>query len=510
MKRFLALLLCIVLLLCGCATDPGAYVPTGDGLSYGDDYTGPQHTPVTEEKQQDLTLPYYKELSLNPYQCGDYTNRALFPLIYQSLFVLNRSYTAEPQLCSRYTVSADMTRYTFYAEPATFSDGAVLTAEDVEVSLYTAWKSQVYKGRFVHVTGIERTEDGGVTVTLDTPYENFTMLLDVPIVKASQVADDRPLGTGPYRMYTAFEKDSLRRRTNWWCSPKMSVTADTIYLFAAQSESHIRDQFEFYDLSMAYADPGSDRYADYRCDYELWEYENGIFLYMATCANSTVFQNDTLRSALTYAINRDLLVKEFYRGFASSATLPASPYSPYYDQTLAQRYGYDPEKFRQAVLDSGMEGSQIVFLVNAGDSLRLRVARNIAGMLREGGLQVVMKELSGTAYTDAIKNRQFDVYLGQTRLSANMDLSAFFETYGELSWGGVNDLGAYSLCLQALENHGNYFNLHKMVMDNGLLCPVLFRSYAIYASRGVISDLNPARDNVFYYSLGKTLADVRQ
>ena len=60
MKRFLALLLCIVLLLCGCATDPGAYVPTGDGLSYGDDYTGPQHTPVTEEKQQDLTLPYYK------------------------------------------------------------------------------------------------------------------------------------------------------------------------------------------------------------------------------------------------------------------------------------------------------------------------------------------------------------------------------------------------------------------------------------------------------------------
>ena len=125
-------------------------------------------------------------------------------------------------------------------------------------------------------------------------------------------------------------------------------------------------------------------------------------------------------------------------------------------------------------------------------------------------MQVVMKELSGTAYTDAIKNRQFDVYLGQTRLSANMDLSAFFETYGELSWGGVNDLGAYSLCLQALENHGNYFNLHKMVMDNGLLCPVLFRSYAIYASRGVISDLNPARDNVFYYSLGKTLADVRQ
>jgi hypothetical protein len=91
-----------------------------------------------------------------------------------------------------------------------------------------------------------------------------------------------------------------------------------------------------------------------------------------------------------------------------------------------------------------------------------------------------------------------------------MDLSAFFHTYGELSWGGVDDVSAYSLSQQALENHGNYYTLHKRVMDNGLLCPVLFRSYAVYAARGAVSDLTPARDNVFYYSLGKTLENAKQ
>jgi ABC-type transport system substrate-binding protein len=290
----------------------------------------------------------------------------------------------------------------------------------------------------------------------------------------------------------------------------MSVTADTIALFPANSVTHIRDQFEFYGLSLACADPGSDRFADYRCDYELWDCENGIFLYLATSEDSRVFSNDSVRIALTHAVDRDLLIKQYYRGFARSATLPASPLSPYYNQTLAARYQYDSEKFAQAVEGAELQGSQIVFLVNSGDSLRMRVARHIAKMLESGGLVVQMKELGGDAYVQALKSRSFDIYLGQTRLSANMDLSAFFETYGELSWGGVNDVGAYSLSLQALENHGNYFTLHQRVMDNGLLCPVLFRSYAIYATRGVISDLTPARDNVFYYSLGKSLADAKQ
>ncbi len=507
MKRVVAILLCLMLLLAGCSTGNDPYVPTGDGLS---DPTGPQTPQSPADDVKVLSLPYYKSLTLNPYTCTDYTNRALFSLLYQGLFSVDRNYKVEPLLCKSYTTSANKKDYTFYLEEnATFSDGTPVTASDVMASLNAASQSDYYKGRFTHITALELSAGGGLTVHLDTVYENLPLLLDIPIVKASQVSKNRPLGSGPYVLYSATGGDSLQKRQDWWCSPTaMAVTADTIHLLSAQSPAHIRDEFEFSDLSIVCTNPGSDLYADYRGDREVWDCENGIFLYLATCVSSEVFANDAVRRALTHAIDRDFLVENFYRGFARSATLPASPLFPYYNANLAKQYSYDKDAFAKAVKDAALEGSTVVFLVNKDDSLRLRAARSIADMLEAGGLQVQMKEVAGSEFLSAVKGRNYDLYLGQTRLSPNMDLSEFFATYGTLSWGGVNDVAAYTLSLQALENHGNYITLHKTVMDNGLICPILFRSYAVYATRGVASRLNPARENVFYYSLGKSLEDA--
>jgi len=504
MKRLLAALLC-VLLLCGCASET-TYVPTGDGLTWDEDYTGPVYTHPEEDGEQVLTLTYYPDRSMNPYICTDFTNRALFSLLYQSLFTIDRNYTVEPQLCKQYSMSEDMKTYTFYIDTAaTFSDGTALSANDVLASLQKARECDIYSGRFLHVTDITMSPDGGISIALDTPYENLPLLLDIPILRADQLEAELPLGTGPYVLVKGGTQHALHRRTNWWCDPSMMITAPTISLLKAESPTQIRDAFEFSDLSLVCADPGSDRYTDYRCDYELWDCENGIFLYIIFCADSKVFTTPELRSALTHAIDRDLLVQDYYRGFARSATLPASPLSPYYSSSLANRYSYEPLKFTKAVKDAQLTDNNVTLLVNSDDSLRLRVARQIGQMLDECGLQVTTSELSGTAYTTALQSRQFDLCLGQTMLSANMDLSAFFATYGALSYGGVNDVAAYTLCTQSLENHGNYYTLHKTVMDNGLLCPVLFRSYSIYATRGLLTGLTPSRDNVFYYSLGKTM-----
>ena len=505
MKRILCFFLCCVL-LAGCGNAADSYVPTGDGLTREEGYTGPTATRPQEDREQELTLTYYPDRSMNPYLCTDFTNRALFSLLYQSLFVVDRNYNVEPQLCKKFSMSQDMKSYTFYIEEsATFSDGTPLTIQDVVACLSAAEQSTVYSGRFLHVTGITLSEDGGVTLSLNTPCENLPLLLDIPIIKQSQLQEAIPLGTGPYILDATAVSACLRRRSDWWCRAEMVVTAPTVALMAAQSPTQIRDAFQFSDLSLVCADPGSDRYADYRCDYELWDCENGIFLYLACRESSDVFSIPEVRTALTYAIDRDSLVEDFYRGFARSATLPASPLSPYYSEALAAKYEYDAIKFAQVLQDKGLQGSTVTFLVNKDDSLRLRVARAIAQMLTDCGLVVQMSELSGSDYTYALRAWNFDLYLGQTKLSANMDLSAFFHSNGALSWGGVNDVAAYTLCQQALENYGNYYSLHKTVMDNGLLCPVLFRSYAVYATRGLLTGLTPSRDNVFYYSLGKNM-----
>jgi len=509
MKRFFCLLLAVVLTFgsfSGCGSNPSTK-PTGGGLA-PDDVIGPAVTEPKEETIQELTLTYYPEHSMNPFKSTDFTNRALFPLLYQSLFVVDRSGNVQPQLCSRYSVSEDMKRYTFYVENATFSDGSLLTIQDVLASYQAAADHDYYRGRFFHVFSMELSEDGGIVFTLTTAYENFPILLDIPIVPQDQVDMEHPLGTGPY----VLEGSRLVRRTNWWCKADLVVTAPVIPLIEATSPNQIRDNFQFNDLDLVCADPGSDKYADYRCDYELWDCENGIFMYLACSVDSKVFSVPEIRAALTYAVDRDTISDTYYHGFARSASLPASPLSPYYSQSLASRYQFDPDRFAEAVSQAGMRNEEVEFLVNSDDSLRLRVARSIAQVLTDCGLKVTMKEVGGQNYLNCLYYRTFDIYLGQTKLSPNMDLSAFFFPTGALSYGGINDTGIYALCLESLANHGNYYTLHQTIMDSGALCPVLFRSYAVYATRGLLTNLTPSRDNIFYYSLRKTMeqALIRQ
>jgi ABC-type transport system substrate-binding protein len=333
-------------------------------------------------------------------------------------------------------------------------------------------------------------------------------LLDIPIVPSAQVKASVPIGSGPYVLEETVIGCYLKKLGSWWCQAALQISTPAIPLMEATSVSGIRDDFQFNGLNFALTDPSSDQYVDYRSDAEMWNCESGLFLYIGCNQDSKVFDTPELRAALTYAIDRDSLASKFYRGFAESATLPASPHSPYYNKALAGKYGYDAKRFLEAVTASGKQGSTVVLLVNSDDSIRLRAARAVGDMLTAGGFVVEMKTLGGTAYENAIKKREFDLYLGKTRLSPNMDLSAFFDTWGALSYGGLDDLAAYTLCLDALADEGNYYNLHRTVMEQGLLCPVLFCNYTVYTARGLFSDLAPARDNVFCYSIGKTMESV--
>lgn len=501
MKRTIALLAILCLLLTACGNEREPYVPTGDGLIDGTGATAA----TTPEETQELKLAYYASAGFHPYECTNPTNRALFSLIYQGLFAVDAAYHVEPMLCKSYEMSADMRTYRFYLEEATFSDGQYVTAKNVVDSLLAAKEDGYYAGRFGHITKIEAAEDGSVVITLDTPCENLPVLLDIPIIKELEASEKAPLGTGPYILESTPTGKQLRRQPAWWCDAALNVRAAVIPLIAGESPSEIRDLFEFSQLGLVCTDPGSDNYVDFRGDYELWESENGLFLYIGFNAESKVFSVDAIRSTLTHAINRDALVIEFFRGFAHSTTLPASPLFPHYSQSLAARFGYAQQKFTQAVDEAQLEEKTVVFLVNKDDSRRMRTARAIKKMIEQSGLQVTMSELSGEEFRKALQKGEFDLYLAQTKLSPNMDLTAFFAEDGALNFGKMDTVAANAVNLEALANSGNYQSLHELVMEEGLICPILFRSDAIYGQRGLLSGLTPARDSIFYYSLGKDM-----
>ena len=513
--RKIALILALVLLLTGCASRQ-AYVPTGDGLA---DVTRPSEVPsepavtapggLNAAASANYKLAYFPDEGFNPYDCLNLNNRMLFSLLYQSLFITDSSYRVEPQLCKSFTVTEDLTTYVFTLERATYPDGTELTAVDVVESLKKAEDSAYYEGRFEHIKSISEIEGNRVKIVTKLPMENLPLLLDIPIVKYGQSDALSPQGTGPYYLEDTAEGALLCRRDNWWCDAEVPLTARTVKLLVGENPTQIRDEFEFGDVGVSTADPGSASYAAYRCDYELWDAETGIFLYIGCNIDSKVFSQAQVRVALSYAIDRAMLLSSCYNGFGAAATLPASPKSVFYDQTLARQVTFDPEMLRNALAEASMMGRTVKLLVNMEDSVRLQAARKVAQMLTDCGLNVELLECSYSDYRAVLRDGSFDLYLGQTKLSPNMDLSAFFEEGGSLSWGGMANAACLDMCEEALENSGNYYNLHQMVLRNSQLIPVLFRSYAVYADRGVGTGMEPSRDNVFYYSMGKTMEEAR-
>ena len=512
MKRILSILLCLILVVslagCGATYDPQAYVPTGDALEGEYDLIGEDNVSGEEQQEQTMALAYYPDRSMNPLEATDFTNRALMSLIYQGLFAVDENYDVIPMLCKSYSVSADMMTYEFTLDPkATFSDGTPVTAEDVVTSLLASMQTDYYGGRLRHVDLIAATSKDTVQIILSQAYENLPLLLDIPIIKEKQVTDPYPLGTGPYVIGRSISGAFLFRRSNWWCESKdLMITAERLDLIKADSTNTIRDAFEFGEVGVVCTDPGSDRYVEYRCDYELWNCETGIFVYLGVNQDSFLFQDKALRQALSKGIDRNYLVDHYYKGFATAAELPASPNSPFYSQALAQKYTYDAAAYQKAM--SSVKGFTVRLLVNQSDSFRVRVAQEISRMLSTTGLIVEVVSASSSDYRVLLAQGDYDLYLGQTKLSPNMNLTPFFSSGGELNYGDIDDVGIYTLCLQALENQGNYYDLHKAIMDEGYLCPILFRSYAVYAARGLVTNLNPARDNLFCYSIGRTMEDA--
>ncbi len=517
MKRILSILLCLGLMagmFSGCTgeTSDEAYYPTGGALLMeGEDPNADQV--VDDGLGQELSLAYYPGRSMNPMISTDFTNRALFSLIYQGLFSVSPSYEAVPILCRSFQVSSDNRTYTFYLEEAYFSDGSAVTVDDVIATYQAAKASKYYSGRFAHIHEVKAKEDGGITFYLTTPYESLPLLLDIPILKADELEADYPVGTGPYFFTQSLGGAYLHRQESWWCrdSEDLVVTAASIPLVEAENAPQIRDEFEFGDLGLVCADPCTYSFADFRCDFELWDCDNGMFLYLGANINYSekgLFEDPDLRSALTYAIDRELLAEKNFRGYGRPAYLPADPNSPFYSEGLAQRYGYDPLKFVDA-LDDYLITKSVRLLVNSDDRLRLQTARDIAEMLTEHGMITHTVELDSYDYEAAIGRGDYDLYLGRTRLPANQDLSVFFRPWGACSYNGVAHEDTYKLCLAALANSGNYYDLHEQVMEDGRIVPIMFYGYAVYGTRGLLSDLKPSRDTVFFYSLNKTLDSIQ-
>lgn len=505
MKKILALLLAVSMFLltagCGVGTpDAQGGIQEGDIISDAID---------TTEKSEVTTfgLSYSPTFGLNPYACTDLANRTIISLLYESLFTVTSNFAVEPVLCDTYKVSEDQMNYTItLLDGVCFADGSPLTAHDVVASYDAARDSAVYGTRMMYIYSVTALDNQTVQFQLGIPYENLPLILDVPIVSAATVESATPMGTGPYYTSVSETATELLPNPHWWQEYSAAVTVESITLVETESPAEIRDDFEYGTTGVVCTDPNSSAYADYHCDYELWNCSTTIMDFIGFNAYYGMFQDSNLRAAFTYIVNRDAIATDVYEGYAEPAVLPCNPLSPLYDHELAAEYDYDPAKFKAVA--STFEGLGTArFLVCSSDPGRVAAAQVIADTAAEYGLELEIDARPSNEFVYMVYQGNYDLYYGQVRLAPNFDLSNFFNG-NSLSNGGIEHLTSVDLCKAALENSGNYYSLYESVLENGSLCPVLFKSYAVYATRGIITNMIPAVDNVFHTSHGRPITDA--
>lgn len=506
-KRIWALLLCISLLLTmlsGCAKQQSEQTEEPQQT--------PQQTAAPEETQEDdpdtIGIAWQSDADIHPYTCTSVTNQTIISLLYESLFLVTANFETEALLCTKSAVSqSGFIWYFEIRDDVCFSDGTPLTSADVVASLKAAKGSSIYQNRCRIISSMETRGDYAFILRLNYKNENLPMLLDLPIVKAATLESEVPLGTGPY----AKQGETLVRNARWWQDREPVVTAQTIELVEANTLNDVRNAFEFGGADLAYVDTSASTLSAYYSDNERWGCPTTVMEYLGFNQQGNYFFSAELRAALTYAVDRAAIVSEIYDGFGVEASLPCAPQAVFYDNGLADNYAFNLGDFGALMQASGISpdpADPVMLIVSASNDRRVETANFIARQLNDLGLFTVVEVLEPDDFQYRLYIGEFDLYLADIRLTPTLDLEGFFYSGSGSCYGNMESDTVRTLCRSAMENSGNYYDLHREIMRRGMLVPIFFKSYALYATRGVIGSHTPSVTNLFLGSTGIPATEI--
>ena len=502
--RALSVLLLALLLLGGCAR----LLPEVDPEPGEEASAGPGEITLSSQSTEELFfLPYAPQLGVNPYTCQSRTNLTFLPLVYEGLFTVTPNYAAQGVLCESWEVSDDGKLYTLtLREDVRFHSGIVLTTQDVLYSIDYARSSQTYGTRLSCIQSVD-AEDDRILIRLYQPRDQFLLLLDFPIVRSGTGDLEQPDGTGPYLLVLTGDNDNyLDSRNDWWGGTDLPISR--IYLLLCPTAVDVRDSFELGRISLACTDINSAAAVPYHSDCEQWRQSGPDLLYLGFNRANGLFAAKALRQAVTYAIDREA-ISGAGGGYIAPAYLPASPDSPVYNGALATHFASNTDQARLYLQDAGLrdldqdgildqetelgvEPASATLIVSSGSLADVSAAQSIAESLRDLGLDITVETLDPEAYESRRRNGQYDLFYESLRMTPDFDLTYLLRDLGLL------DTYTNTLCSMALENMGNFYDLHEYLMQEGAFCPVGFKSSAVYVLRGHASGLDPAPYNVFY------------
>ncbi len=345
-----------------------------------------------------------------------------FNQIFESLYTVTADGKgARPYLATKYTVSPDKLTYTFTLRAGvTFSDGKPLTAADVKFSIDDATTAPGGWG-FINaaIKNVAAPSTSTVVVTLKYPWAPLIADLSlfanaiIPANHGGRSVKDfysSPIGTGPF-MWVSWQKGSkltLKKNPTYWQKglPHLDTVtwtntpdANTRSLQLKGGQADIDEFPSWSTVTQLKAVPGLrvDLFSSTRTDY------------LAFCQKSKPFQDVHVRRAISYAIDREALIKAVLFGNGSPANSFFPPTVPYYSASNPGQSFDLAAARKEMALSTVPSGFSTTLTISTSNGDYLTVAQIVQAELKLIGITVKIEQLDGSVVSTKQQALKYDM-----------------------------------------------------------------------------------------------------
>lgn len=356
------------------------------------------------------------------------------PKVVEGLLDYDFRLQPKPSLATSWEVSDDSRKFVFHLRHGVkWHDGKPFTSADVAYSIQTL--RQVHpraKTTFANVTDIATPDPYTVVITLSKPapwlLKAFS-LSETPIVPKhiydntdvlGNPANNAPIGTGPFRFVKWVRGSYIEyeRNNDYWDTGKPYLDRIVVKVISDPAARTVAFEDGSVDLSGDSPVPLSDVQrlkGDPKLALETrgYEFQAGVARIEFNLDNP-VLKNLKVRQAIASALDREVIRKVIYYGYATPLASPIIPSNPYYDPTPTP-YPFNVERANALLDEAGYprkaDGTRFALTVDPlpiGD-LPTRTAAYVKSALARVGITVTVRSQDLSAYLKRIyTDRDFD------------------------------------------------------------------------------------------------------
>jgi len=318
-----------------------------------------------------------------------------------------------------YEVSEDGLVYTFnIRKNAKFHNGDPVTADDVIWSVNRAIDTPYFASKVASMKAISKVDDQ--TVKLELSYANpyfmngFSEVCIVSKRAVEEAGEDYGTkavdsGTGPYRQ-TFFKGDTrvdLEAFPDYYLG-EAPIKKATFTLIIDASTLYVAFQNGELNFTTIPESNWAEMVATGKYDHGLMETVHTTYLLINN--SRPPFDNQLVRQALNYAINREEIVLLAYENLADVAYLQSNV-ANVFGASLdgIEKYEYNPEKAKELLKQAGYEKGFDMTLTSANIYFFEKIANAVQAQLKEVGIKVTIEILEASAARAKYPAGEFDL-----------------------------------------------------------------------------------------------------